>query len=91
MAAAYRLRVTLNGSDLILEYRDQREEEWALAGLYSHESDPKARSAFRWLQRYTALPNIIRDKFKEQGSDLPAELEAAGVVLVMREDDFRVF
>ena len=91
MAAAYRLRVTLSDCDLILEYRDQRGESWAAVGLYSFDCPPKASTAFRWLQKYTAVPNVIMGKFKEWGCDIPAELEADEVVLVMSADDFRLF
>ena len=91
MAAAYRLRVTLSDRDLILEYRDQRGGSWALAGLHSYDRFPKASSAFRWLQKYTAVPNVIMDKFKQWGCDIPAELEEDEVVLVMSADDFRLF
>ena len=78
MTGLYRLRVTLNGCDLILEYRDERGGDWSLAGLYSHERAPKANSAFRWLQRYTALPNVIRDKFKEWGLPETATAKSGG-------------
>ena len=88
MAQSYRLCVTLKGCDVILEYRDRRGETWALAGLHSFERPLKAMTAFGRLQNYTAVPNVIRDKFKEWGCEIPAELEEEGVVLVMSEDDF---
>ena len=93
MAGAYRLRVTLSASYLILEYLllehpDQQPEQWALAGLHSFARPLKATTAFRRLQKHTAVPNVIRDKFKEWGSEIPAELEADGVVLIMSAHDF---
>ena len=45
-------------------------------------------TAFRRLQKYTAVPNVITETFKEWGCDTPAELEADGVVLIMNEHDF---
>ena len=91
MAGAYRLRVTLKGCELILECRDQRGETWQPAGLYSFDRPPQASSAFRWLQKYTGLPHVIRDKFKAWGCDIPGELEEPRVTLLMSEDAFRLF
>ena len=89
MAATYRLRVTLQRCDLILEYRDLREQRWSLAGLHSFEQDSEATSAFRSLQKYTESPSVIRDKFRTWGCEIPAELE--GVVMpVMTAGNFKL-
>ena len=87
MAATYRLRVTLQRCDLILEYRDLREQRWSFAGLHSFEQDSEATSAFRSLQKYTESPIVIRDKFRTWGCKMPAELDGI-VLLVMTAGDF---
>ena len=86
--STYRLRLTIQGADLRLEYSDRWGKTWSPAALYSHDRPPKARTAFRWLKKYGAAPQVVLDRFRQWGCELPAELEENGVVLLMTGPDF---
>ncbi len=85
---AYRLRLTLKDSELILDYRERSTEKWVFAVGCVFADPAQAHKEFGALRALRPPAYGVMEAFKDWNCIIPGALQRENPVLVMGERDF---